>query len=67
MPKQPLFITTAVSGTIVCILRAGLFIGKTNWSTKELIDEIKMIYGNNVADNKIRHILEEYQGGEFTS
>lgn len=66
MPKQPLFITTVISNDIVCIMRNGLLNGKLSWSTKELVDGLKRVYGNNVTDRKIRYILEEYQGCEST-
>lgn len=66
MPKMPRIITRAISEEIVNIMRQGLDTGKYEWTTTELSNEIRNIFGPHMSDNKVRYILEEYQGGILT-
>lgn len=57
MPKMPRNITRAISEEIVNIMRLGLDTGKYEWTTTELSNEIRNIFGPHMLDNKVRYIL----------
>lgn len=66
MPKMPMVITRAISEEIVNIMRQGPNTGKFEWTTAELSNEIRNFFGPHIPDDKVRYILEEYQGGILT-
>ena len=66
MPKMPMVITRAISEEIVNIMRQGPDTGKFEWTTAELSNEIRNFFGPHIPDDKVRYILEEYQGGILT-
>jgi hypothetical protein len=66
MPKMPSAITRAILVEIVNLMRQSFNTGKYKWTTKELSNEIRKILGPNITNDKVRYILEEYQGGILT-
>lgn len=55
-------ITCAILEEIVNVMRQGFNIGRYKWTTKELSNDIRKILGPNITNDKVRYILEEYQG-----